>query len=98
MPIRVAEEVNGMSTARLKKRLDAVEQRLRPRREKPGIVFVARVVPWGVEEPPIPGGHVRIYLGGENFADVPEAEIDAWLAEHVDKNALVILPPVLPLD
>lgn len=83
-----------MSVARLKKRLEAVEKQLRPRERKHGIVLVSdKTFPPGLygasEGPPIPEGHLRVYLS-EEFVDVPQEQVEEWLAGHVDGNALVI--------
>lgn len=83
-----------MSVARLKRRLEAVEEQLRPRERKHRIVFVSdKTFPPGLygagEEPLIPKGHVRVYLG-EEFVDLPEEQVNDWLVENVDANALVI--------
>lgn len=62
-------------------------------KEKHGFACVTdRVSPPGLygsgEEPPIPEGHLRVHLGNGNLCDLPEDQVEAWLAEHV--SGLVI--------
>lgn len=80
-----------MRSAKLERRLLKLEESLRPRRRGLIPIMVSgKPVPLGTgPEEPIPAGHLRVYLmrfsdDDPRFVDVPEAEVKAWLVEHVD--------------